>query len=128
MTYEENFPKRRRILVNAWQCPDGTILESRSVHDCQIYGKWMIDGGREYFRTSGSGLTFVGCFEDDPIEDIREVFKWGTRGKDGNQPLTYVKLMDMTDDHIKAILDTQVQIRGTQVENAFKRELEYRKV
>jgi hypothetical protein len=35
------------------------------------------------------------------------VFKWGTRGKDGKQPLKFVVLKDMTTDHIEAILETQ---------------------
>lgn len=122
-----------RLLVNAWRCPDGTILESRGVHDCKFYGDWkvghgwMVDGGLEYCRCGGEGLTFVGCYENDPIQIIRELFTWGTYGPQGNQPKTYVKLRDMSKEHIEAILETQKQIRGTQIESAFKRELEYRK-
>jgi hypothetical protein len=42
---------------------------------------------------------------DDRHVEIREAFHWGTRGKDGKQPLTWVPLADMTTDHILAILD-----------------------
>jgi hypothetical protein len=35
----------------------------------------------------------------------RENLKWGTYGKDGKQPLTYVSLKDMSDEHIKAVLE-----------------------
>lgn len=45
-----------------------------------------------------------------PHKELRKEVKWGTYGKHGNDPLRYVTLEHMTDDHIKAILRTQHQI------------------
>lgn len=41
---------------------------------------------------------------------------WGTRGKDGKQPLQYKLLIDCDTDHLEAILKTQSQIsNGTRI-------------
>jgi hypothetical protein len=51
---------------------------------------------------------------------------WGTRGKDGKQPLTYIPLKDMTTDHIEACLATQYQMVSC-YRQAMENELLYRK-
>lgn len=38
---------------------------------------------------------------------LREHMKWGTYGKNGDQPLKYVKIKDMDTAHIEACLTTQ---------------------
>jgi hypothetical protein len=57
---------------------------------------------------------------------IREWMHWGTYGKNGDQPLKYVLLKDMSDEHIQAILETQVHIKGSFYEKQFKKELKRR--
>jgi len=37
-------------------------------------------------------------------EFIRESFKWGTYGKSGNDPLKWVILKDIHDDHLENII------------------------
>jgi len=37
----------------------------------------------------------VSVYSTDPHEVKREVFCWGTRGKDGKQPVTFIYLKDM---------------------------------
>lgn len=57
---------------------------------------------------------------------VRDWMRWGTYGKDGTQPLKYVILKNMSDEHIEAILRTQFHI-GPFYEKEFKKELKRRK-
>ena len=59
-------------------------------------------------------------------QKVRDWMHWGTYGKNGDQPLRYVLLKDMSDEHIQAILDTQVHIKGSFYEKQFKKELKRR--
>ena len=43
----------------------------------------------------------------------RETFKWGTYGKSGKDEYKQVKLCDMSNSHIEAILETQPHIYVT---------------
>jgi hypothetical protein len=71
----------------------------------------MLDGGTDYIRCSVNGdEVLLTVTTDDPFETRREYFTWGTRGKDGKQPLTWKPLMDLDTDHIVAILETQTHI------------------
>ena len=71
-------------------------------------------------------MEFVGCYDTDPHEKIREIFSWGSYGKDGKQKKRYILLKDLTDEHLEAIICTQVHVRGTVVEKVLKDEQEYR--
>ena len=107
-----------RIVSNRIRTPDGTILESMHRHDYVTYldanGKeYMVDGGLDYLRRNvhdDAPYEELSVYDDALHVEIRNVFKWGTRGKDGKQPLTYVPLKDLTTEHIEAILDTQSHI------------------
>ena len=122
-----------KIVANRIRTPDGTILESMHRHDYVTYidanGKeYMVDGGLDYLRRNvhdDEPYEEWSVYDDDPHEFIRGVFKWGTRGKDGNQPLTYVSLKDLTTEHIEAILDTQTHIRDY-IRQIFLDELSFR--
>ena len=122
-----------KIVANRIRTPDGTILESMHRHDYVTYTdanglEYMVDGGLDYLRRNlhdDAPYEELSVYADDPHELIREVFKWGTRGKDGNQPLKYVPLKDLTSDHIEAILETQAHISG-HIQNIFLDELSFR--
>ena len=122
-----------RIVSNCIRTPDGTILESMHRHDYRTYvdanGKeYMVDGGLEYLRRNvhdDAPYEELSVYTDAPHTEIREVFKWGTRGKDGRQPLKYVPLKDLTTEHIEAILDTQSHI-ADYVRKIFIDELSFR--
>ena len=117
-----------KIVYNAIRTPDGTLLESFHTHDFKTHKDkngqvYMVDGGLSYIRRSGSGHQELCLVESDPIEEIREVFSWGTYGKSGDEPFKRVLLKDMTEEHIKAIISD-----GTYQWNALMmRELQYRK-
>ena len=122
-----------RIVSNRIRTPDGTILESMHRHDYVTYtdanGKaYMVDGGLDYLRRNvhdDASYQELSVYADDLHELIREVFKWGTRGKDGKQPLKYVPLKDLTSDHIEAILETQTHIQE-HIRKIFLDELSFR--
>lgn len=122
-----------RIVANRIRTPDGTILESMHRHDYRTYvdanGKeYMVDGGLDYLRRNvhdDAPYEELSVYADDLHIEIRNVFKWGTRGKDGKQPLKYVVLKDLTTEHIEAILDTQSHIAG-HIRKIFIDELSFR--
>ena len=120
-----------RLIYNAIQTPDGTILESRSRHDYKTYvdanGKeYMIDGGLDYMRRSANGdEKDISIWNFHPHVTIREYVVWGTYGINGDQPLRYVKLSEMETDHIQACLDN-VATMYPQTRNAMENEIKYR--
>jgi len=122
-----------KLLRNAFQTPDGTIMISRSQHDYREYkddnGKrYMIDGGLAYSRRSAHEDQVDMCvWSDDDFDIIREGFSWGSYGKLGDQPLTYVKLKEMTNVHLEACLETQKNM-ASQIREAMEKELQYREV
>jgi hypothetical protein len=75
-------------------------------------GMWYYTEDREFME----GLGFP----------MREILLWGTRGKKGNEPLRYIQLKDMTNEHIQSILDTQTQL-NKETKQFFSNELELRK-
>lgn len=100
------------ILYNAIRTPDGTIMQSKFVHDYVTHkdanGKYYaVDGGLEYLRRIGSpDYEELSLTDKDDFSKVREVVTWGTRGKDGKQPLKYKKIKDLETEHVCAILDT----------------------
>jgi len=122
-----------RLLRNAIQTPDGTILESRHRHDYKEYEDangwvYMVDGGLDYVRRTtnknapAKDLTLT---EDDPHFFLRDYVTWGTYGKQQDQPKFYITIADMSDGHLQAVLDTQKNMYP-QVRDLMKAELEYR--
>lgn len=126
----------RKMVGNRLLTPDGTILQSRHRHDMASHldkngNMYMIDGGCEYIRSSYNGdEVYLTTFSCDPIKEIREVFHWGNNyDKDMNRiPTRWVRLKDITDDHLEAILiypgvpdwcleifEKEKQFRGNQI-------------
>jgi len=122
-----------KLIKNCLETPDGTILQSRHRHDYQEYtdanGKnYMIDGGLSYVRCSCHGDEIHHTvWDDDPFDKVREAMEWGSRGPNGDQPLTYKKLSDMSTDHIEAVLNNVSDI-VPQFKRAFRLELELRSI
>jgi len=106
---------KNALIRNAIRTPDGTVLESRFRHDYQWHVdatnglEYMVDGGLDYVRRTlnvnhePQDLTVM---LSDGHAKVREAMTWGTYGPNGDQPLQFVKLMDMTTEHIQACLDT----------------------
>ena len=66
-----------------------------------------LDGGHAYVRRVGD---FDAPFEElvltnkEPIEKVRADLIWGSRGKNGDEPLKYQPIKDLTLSHLKAII------------------------
>lgn len=123
----------RELLVNAIITPDGTLLESHHRHDYVTHKDangetYSVDGGLDYIRRSKNieEALDVCVYNDSGHEVIRNRFKWGTRGKDGKEPLHWVALKEMTSEHIEAVIKTQHHISDT-IKKVFLDELTYRK-
>jgi hypothetical protein len=122
-----------KLVSNRIRTPDGTILESRHRHDYVTYidanGKeYMVDGGLDYLRRNihdDAPYEELSLYCNSDHEAIREVFRWGTRGIDGKQPLTWLVLKDMTTDHVEAIIETQTHLRD-HIRQVFVNELNFR--
>lgn len=120
------------MLSNRMRTPDGTILESKHRHDYVTHldanGKeYMLDGGLDYVRSSANGdEQYLTICSDDPHEDIRRVVKWGTYGKNGDEPLKYVRIADLDPYHLRAIVDTQQKTMRPALAKVMQDEVEYR--
>ena len=120
------------MICNALRTPDGTILQSRHRHDFKTYkdanGKeYMIDGGLDYVRASANGdEEMIVATLAEPHEQVREACDWGTYGINGDQPLSYITLSNMTTDHIEAVLKNVSSINPA-IKIAMQNELEHRK-
>ena len=121
----------KKILLNRIKTPDGTILTSYNRHDYVTYKDsitkevLMVDGGTDYLRRHVGTYEELSVYDDGLHLTRREFVHWGTRGKDGKQPLTYKAIKDLDSDHIDAILKTQHQLSDFYKE-IFKNELQYR--
>lgn len=124
-----------QLLAQRIRTPDGTILQSYNRHDYKTHidaitgEEYMVDGGLDYCRQNMNQVPAedLCVYVGDDFQHIRAAFTWGTRGKDGRQPLKYVPLKDLDTDHIEAILDTQHQIPSF-IRDQFLLEMEFRGV
>lgn len=119
------------VVYSALRTPDGTLLESKHRHDYVSHkdanGKtYMLDGGLDYIRSSCNGdEVFIEVTLDYPHEIVREVVKWGTYGKNGDEPYRQVKLSEMSNAHIRACIETQKNMYPA-YKRAMMNELTYR--
>lgn len=87
-----------------------TLVISHSQHDfnsCKC-GAISVDGGTDYRRRifkSIAGYEDRCIYSDAPFEVIRENLYRGSRGKDGKQPLTWIKLCDIGDEYLANLID-----------------------
>lgn len=121
-------------LYNAIKTPDGTVLWCEDGHDCKTHKdkvsgeNYMNDGVGYSIRRSVNNVPFedLSVWSNDPFEKVRTAKFWASYGKDGKSKKRIMALEEMEDSHIRAILETQRQIRGTSIEKLFLKEIEYR--
>ncbi len=125
--------KNRHILVNRIKTPDGTILHSTHRHDYITHldkngEKYMVDGGSAYLRRNICKEPYeeLSLYADDPYEEVRKVFKWGTYGVEPDYShCVSVNIYKISNPHIEAILDTQKHL-PSHIYNLFLEEKAYR--
>ncbi len=131
----------RQIIYNAIQTPDGTIISSNNRHDYVIHtdknGKtYGVDGGLEYLRRIGDVSDckdlsmYLEPWTSEFHEMARKVVKRGGRGKNGDQPLTWVPICEMNDSWVLATIEYNTD-RGMGIDknwftNLLHEEMHYR--
>lgn len=121
-------------LYNAIKTPDGTILWCENSNDYKSYKDtvsgetYMNDGMGKSIRRSVNIVPYEDLSIDiaDDFEKVRTVKFWGSYGKDGKSPKKMMSLEEMEESHIEAILATQKQVYGTELEKIFLAEIKYR--
>lgn len=103
------------IVRNSIITVDGDVLTSTHVHDCDMGvirsagagNEVGCDGGLEYLRRIGDPRHYIenSLSYGDGHKICREIKLWGTRGKDGNGPLTKVSVSEMETSHMLQILN-----------------------
>jgi hypothetical protein len=122
----------RQIVYNAIDCLDcGETIVSYHRHDyktCGCRNQATVDGGNDYLRYGAvdfSKIQSIAVFADMPHSIVRLYATRGGRGEDGKQPLTWVRICDMNDDWLEAVLD----YGGAEWHlNIIRNEIEYRKL
>ena len=101
----------KQLIHNSVTCLEcGETLISRFTHDyntCSCLQQTSVDGGFSYGRYGGKDLDKVQTnylYDDEPHEIIREYLERGTYGKNGDEELKYVKLKDIDDSWLQAII------------------------
>ena len=128
-----------QIVLNSACTPDGTVLISHHRHDYIEHddacgSRYFIDGGNSYQRhgcvgvAAFKGLTDLCVYSDAPHAKLRKACHWGTRGKNGDEPLHYVRVMDMETDHLQKVVGQYGETADTTKIKIMKDELDLREV
>ena len=120
----------KQLIYNAIRTPDGTLLESHTVHDFKSHRGFFVDGGLSYIRRGfpdGGENDYEELSEylqpDNHLHN-REFIRWGSYGKEGNEPLRWILLKDMETRHIEIVL-SQFNLDEWRTK-AMETELQYR--
>jgi hypothetical protein len=126
----------KRLILSRIKTPDGTILTSYHRHDFVSHidkngERYILDGGNEYqrFATTKEPFEDLSIWSDAPYGIIRESFHRCGRGKNGDEPLKWVPMSEMSDSWLKACVEYNVE-RGMGFSFAnqmYQKELDYRK-
>lgn len=132
--------ENRKILVSQIECPDGTMLVSRHGHDyvthtCTKTGlEFMLDGGNDdqqynVYESYPFEVINRSIYSDDDFELIRQHYCRGGRGKNGDKPLQWVPLCEMSNEWLEACIKYNLE-RGQEINTPnilYQAELDYRK-
>ena len=122
----------RKLIKNSIRTPDGTVITSRHRHDYQSHKDtksneiYICDGGTSYIKRSVNKEPYedLSLYSDDPFEKLREGIEWGSRGKNGDEPLQYKSISTMSTLHINAIL-SQYKLENY-LKELFEKEISFR--
>lgn len=99
--------EEKQIALNKGFCGRcNEVLVSYHRHDfvtCSC-GASSLDGGNDYIRLLGDTVVEP-IYTDDDFEIVRKHAVRGSRGPNGDQPLSWITICDMTDDHLEAVLE-----------------------
>src|SRR3990170_7172699 len=110
--------ENRQLIHNSVTCLEcGEVLESLHVHDyrtCNCPQATSVDGGLSYERFGGKDLAKIQSnhiYSDSPFEVIREHVTRGGRGRNMDEKLKYVKLQDINESWLAAIITYEEEHR-----------------
>lgn len=134
-----------RLILNSIRTPDGTVLTSYYTHDFKMHTdkngqQYGVDGGNSYQRRIGNtnecedlsiwvddeNMLIHGKDKEQSYDVIRNTIHWGSRGKEGDQPLRHIKLKEMTDEHLNNLINVYKGPVDSFYMKCFKLEVEYR--
>jgi hypothetical protein len=103
---------KKQLVYNSVTCLEcNETIVSYHRHDyktCSCPNSAMVDGGTAYLRYGAKDMSKIKIFAvytDDPYETVRQYATRGSRGVDGKQPLKWIPLAEMEDDHLESVLD-----------------------
>ena len=121
----------RKLVLNRIRTPDQTVLTSRNRHDFVSHKDkngelYYTDGGLSYIRRSVNKEPYedLSLYSTDSFEKLREGIEWGTFGKNGNEPLQYKPISNMSTNHINAIY-SQYRL-ADYLKELFEKEISFR--
>lgn len=125
--------KKKILLANWIMCPDGTMIPSFHTHDYRQRKdeegrSSIVDGGLDYLRRAGE-YTEMSVYSTDSFDVIRRFVCRGTRGKNGDEPLKYIPICAMTDEHLLATIEYNLKngLQDSIYQVYYYKELVYRK-
>jgi hypothetical protein len=102
----------KQLVYNAVKCLEcGETVVSYHRHDyktCECPNSAMVDGGTAYARYGANNMykiEKISIYDDDDFEIVRKYATRGSRGSNGDQPLSWIAICDMDDDYLQAVLD-----------------------
>jgi len=102
----------KQLVYNSVTCQEcNETIVSYHRHDykiCSCPNEAMVDGGTDYERYGAKNMNKIKnhcVYDDDDFEIVRKHATRGSRGIDGDKPLTWILICDMDDDYLEAVLD-----------------------
>ena len=124
--------KTDKVMYLKMTTPDGTVVENtqygKSANHADKNGKeyWVYGIRNTSIHHSNHGDEKIEYLTvNSPHGQLREKCTWGTRGKNGDQPLARIAIKDMSEDHLEACLRTQPHM-ATDYRILMENELKYR--
>jgi hypothetical protein len=124
----------KRLILSRIQCSKcNDIITSYHTHDyvtCKC-GANFLDGGNDYQRYNlnpEAPFTDLSVWSDAPWEKIRESFHRGGRGKNGDEPLKWTPMSEMSNNWLENCIIYNEKHGRTEcfANDLYKGELEYR--
>lgn len=101
-----------RLVANGVHCTMcNTTIFSYTTHDyktCGCDNQTSVDGGLSYVKRGGKDMSLtvpITVYSNEIFEKVRKYHCRGARGKSGKEPLRWIPLCEMTDQHLEAVIE-----------------------